>query len=189
MDSIPDIWSKYTRWCRLLILLDQGGKSICSDILFKLGIKNAKDGAEIYSKLKPHREKIKKMGFYHQETLLPNNGVIDKDKVDISLSTHIIQILDKKNTYSLITELRIMINRLLLLPEWKRDITEQQFEDSWAKISELLHNLDYNVNLIKGLKTEDLLPQEHENILKDISQKISGSIDLIQIFFLLFDIF
>ena len=81
------------------------------------------------------------------------------------------------------------MNRLLLMPEWKRDITEQQFEDSWAKISELLHNLDYNVNLIKGLKTEDLLPQEHENILKDISQKISGSIDLIQIFFLLFDIF
>ena len=183
MDLNPDIWNKYQRWCRLLIVLYKAGGSICNDILHKMGIENTKDGAEIYNILEPHREKIEKMGIYHKETLLPDNRVIDKDKLDISLSTHIIQILDKKHTYSLITELRKKLNKLLLMPEPKRNIGEDQFDRFWAEVSELLEKFDYDLNLIERLKTEDHLTQEEKNVLKDICQKIGGSVELILYFF------
>ena len=65
MASSLDIWNKYQRWCRLLILLCKGGGFVCKDILSKMGIKDVTDGAEIYSKLRPYKRKIQEMGFYH----------------------------------------------------------------------------------------------------------------------------
>ena len=188
MSSIPEIWLQYQRWSRLVILLFQGGQSICKNILAEMGIKDTTDGAEVYSILKPYEKKIKKLGFYQRKTLLPDNEIIDITKMDISLSTHIIQILDKQQNYPLIAELRYKRNELFFMSEGKRDITQQQFSDNWDKISKLLTTLNYDMNLINYLKTTEHLSQEHEKILKDITYKIKGSVELILYFCVYFGV-
>lgn len=188
MSSIPEIWSKYQRWSRLVILLFQGGQSICKNILAEMGIKDTTDGAEVYSILKPYEKKIKKLGFYQRKTLLPDNEIIDITKMDISLSTHIIQILDTQQNYPLIAELRYKRNELFFMSEGKRDITQQQFSDNWDKISKLLTTLNYDMNLINYLKTTEHLSQEHEKILKDVIYKIKGSVELVLYFCVYFGV-
>ena len=176
MASSLDIWNKYQRWCRLLILLCKGGGFVCKDILSKMGIKDVTDGAEIYSKLRPYKRKIQEMGFYHQKNLLPDNEVIDTSKMDITLSTHIIQILDQQQDYSRILKLRSLWIKLLHMPEGERSMTEQQFKEYWDEISLLLEIFHYDINLVKGLETEGHLSQELENTLQDITHKIKGRV-------------
>ena len=176
MASFPDVWNKCQRWCRLVILLQQGGLSVCKNIMSEMGIKDITDGAEIYRKMKPFEEQIKAMGFYQQKTLLPDGEVIDTSLMDISLSTYIIQVLDKLQKYPQIIELRYKRTELFFMSEEERSMTEKEFSDYWDKISELLNGLHYNMSLIKGLKTEDHLSQEHQKTLKDITHKIKGSI-------------
>ena len=188
MSSIPEIWLKYQRWSRLVILLFQGGQSICKNILAEMGIKDTTDGAEVYSILKPYEKKIKKLGFYQRKTLLPDNEIIDITKMDISLSTHIIQILDKQQNYPLIAELRYKRNDLFFMSEGKRDITQQQFNDNWDNISKLLTTLNYDMNLINYLKTTEHLSQEHEKMLKDIIYKVKGSVELVLYFCVYFGV-
>ena len=188
MSSIPEIWSKYQRWSRLVILLFQGGQSICKNILAEMGIKDTTDGAEVYSILKPYEKKIKKLGFYQRKTLLPDKEIIDITKMDISLSTHIIQILDTQQNYPLIAELRYKRTELFFMSEGKRDITQQQFSDNWDKISKLLTTLNYDMNLINYLKTTEHLSQEHEKILKDVIYKIKGSVELVLYFCVYFGV-
>ena len=188
MSSIPEIWLKYQRWSRLVILLFQGGQSICKNVLAEMGIKDTTDGAEVYGILKPYEKKIKKLGFYQRKTLLPDNEIIDITKMDISLSTHIIQILDTQQNYSLIAELRYKRTELFFMSEGKRDITQQQFSDNWDKISKLLTTLNYDMNLINYLKTTEHLSQEHEKMLKDIIYKVKGSVELVLYFCVYFGV-
>lgn len=188
MSSIPEIWLKYQRWSRLVILLFQGGQSICKNILAEMGIKDTTDGAEVYGILKPYEKKIKKLGFYQRKTLLPDSEIIDITKMDISLSTHIIQILDTQQNYSLIAELRYKRTELFFMSEGKRDITQQQFSDNWDKISKLLTTLNYDMNLINYLKTTEHLSQEHEKMLKDIIYKVKGSVELVLYFCVYFGV-
>ena len=94
MASLTDIWNKYRKWCRLVILLHEGGEIVCKDILCKIGVTNVTDGVEIYQKLEPYKETIKKMRGYQKKVLLPDNKVIDTAKLDFALNTHIIEILD-----------------------------------------------------------------------------------------------
>ena len=186
MGSFHDIWNKFRNWCRLVILIHEGGESVCKDILSKMGIKDLTNGAEIYRKLKPYEERIKKLTFYQQKALLPDDEVIDTTKMKISLlSTHIIQILDTSQSYPQITVLRHMSNELFHILDGKKDLTEQIFDDYWKKISQLLTGLHFNMELIKGLKTEDYLSQEHEKTLKEITENMKGRIDF-QTFFINF---
>ena len=179
MDSYSDIWNKHRRWCRLIIFLYQYGESACKDILSKMGIKDVKNGAEIYSKLEPYEREIEKMGFYHKKNLLPVDKVIDTSKMDIILSTHIIEILDKQEDYPLIFKLRRKWIELLFMSNSERDLTEQQFKDYWNKISLLLSDLHCDMKLVKDLKTEQNLSKEHEKILEEITNKIKGTIVLV----------
>ena len=178
MASSIDIWNKYQRWCRLLILIHEGGNCVCKDILSLIGITDTTDGAEIYSIMKPFKKNIQNLGIYHQNILLPDNEVIDKSKIDFSLTTHIIQILDKLQNYPLISELRKTRIELILMPQHKRCLTEQQFNDYWDNISHLLTSLNYDMNLTNSLKTfkEIDLSEEHEKILQDVTRKFKGSI-------------
>ena len=137
------------------------------------------DGAELYKKLEPYKSKIKKLGFYQRKVLLPDNEVIDITKMDISLSTHIIQILDIHKNYPQIADLRYERTELFFTPEGKRGMTEQEFGEYWDRISQLLASLNYDMNLIKCLKNAEHLSQEHEKILKDITHKIKGNIELV----------
>ena len=176
MGSFHDIWNKFPNWCRLVILIHEGGESVCKEILSKMSIKDLTDGAEIYRKLKPHEEKIKKLTFCQQKALLPDDKVIDTTKMNISLSTHIIQILDTSQSYPQITVLRHMSNELFHILEGRKDLMEQIFNDYWNKISKLLTGLHFNMDVMKGLKIEDHLTQDHEKTLKDITENMKGRI-------------
>ena len=179
MASLHDILNKYQKWCRLVILIQEGGEFVCKDILSKMGIKDITDGAEIYKKLKPYEKEITKMTFYQQKSLLPDNGVIDTTKRNISLNTHIIQILDKTKNYPLISELRQKRNELFHMKEENRGMTEELFNYYWDNISSLLAGFGYDIKLMKGLKTEDHMSQEREKTLEDIIHNIKGSIELV----------
>ena len=141
-----------------------------------MGIKDITDGTEIYSKLRPYKRKIQEMGFYLQKNLLPDNEVIDTKKIDITLSTHIIEILDQKQDYSQMHKLRGLWIKLLHMPECERSVTEQQFKEYWNEISYLLKVLNYDMNLVKDLETEGHLTQDLENTLQDITHKIKGRV-------------
>ena len=183
MTSLHNISNKYPRWCRLLILIHQSGEYLWKDILYKVGVKDLADGAEIYRRLKPYEKEINELGVNIRKTLLPDNKVIDTEKMDISLSTHIIQIIDKTQDYASISKLRQKRIELLYMREGERNITEQQFNTYWNEISELLTSLDYKMDLINCLKTEYNLVEKYGTTLKDISQKLEGTIELIHCFF------
>ena len=183
MTSLHNISNKYPRWCRLLILIHQSAEYLCKDILYKMGVKDLADGAEIYRRLKPYEKEINELGVNIRKTLLPDNKVIDTEKMDISLSTHIIQIIDKTQDYASISKLRQKRIELLYMREGERNITEQQFNTYWNEISELLTSLDYKMDLINCLKTEYNLVEKYGTTLKDISQKLEGTIELIHCFF------
>ena len=186
MTSLRSIWNKYPRWCRLLILIHQSGEYLWKDILYKVGLKDLADGAEIYRRLKPYEKEINELGVNIRKTLLPDNKVIDTEKMDISLSTHIIQIIDKTQDYASISKLRQKRIELLYMREGERNITEQQFNTYWNEISELLTSLHYKMDLINRLKTEYNLVEKYGQTLKDISQKLQGTIELIHWFICLF---
>ena len=186
MTSLHNISNKYPRWCRLLILIHQSAEYLCKDILYKMGVKDLADGAEIYRRLKPYEKEINELGVNIRKTLLPDNKVIDTEKMDISLSTHIIQIIDKTQDYASISKLRQKRIELLYMREGERNITEQQFNTYWNEISELLTSLHYKMDLINRLKTEYNLVEKYGQTLKDISQKLQGTIELIHWFICLF---
>ena len=56
MASPTDAWNKHRNWCRLVILLHEGGESIVKQILSKMGV-DITDGSQIYKKMKPHEKK------------------------------------------------------------------------------------------------------------------------------------
>lgn len=177
MPSSHDIWKTYQRWCRLLILLCEGGEFLWKDILPKMGIKDVTDGREIYSKLRFHKRKKKEMGLYHQKSLLPENEVIDTTKTDISLRTHIIQILDQTEEYSQIVKLRRLWIELLHMSEDERIMKEKQFKEYWDDISLLLtKHFNFDMDLVKDLKTESHLTQDFESILQVVTKKIEGTV-------------
>lgn len=167
-----NIWNKYERWCRLVILLTKGGGDICKNIMSELGIKDETDGAEIYIRLKPYREKIENLGWYYQQILLPDDEIVDKNKMDISLNISIIQILDEQCKYPQIAELRKKKNQILYMPGYKRDMTEEKFKVYWGEISELLKFQNYKA---KDLEIEDISTPECQKILKSVIDIITGS--------------
>lgn len=189
MDSFTNIWNKYPRWYRLLILIHESGEYLCNDILYKMGVKDVTDGVEIYSRLKPYGKEIKELGTTLEKIFLPDDEVIDIKKMDISLKTHIIQIMDKHQDYPLIAKLRQKRIELLYMREDERNMTEQQFSTYWNEILELLTSLHYNIYLINDLKTEDNLVQKYKQTFKDVNQKLEGITELINLFFYLFYLF
>ena len=176
MASLTDIWNKYRKWCRLVILLHEGGEIVCKDILCKIGVTNVTDGVEIYQKLEPYKETIKKMRGYQKKVLLPDNKVIDTAKLDFALNTHIIEILDTGKKHLSIKELRDMRNELFHMPDHQRDMAEEQFNKYWDQISQVLICLGYNMNLLIGLKTVDHLSERRMKLVEDIRPYIKGSI-------------
>ena len=68
MASPPAVWNKCRKWCRLVILLHAGGKTLLKDLLNKLGV-DITDGAEISWKLEPQEQIIK------TKTVLPTTSV------------------------------------------------------------------------------------------------------------------
>lgn len=171
-----DIWSKYKRWFRLVILLHEGGEVVCEKILCEVGVKDVKDGAEIYRKLEPHQDNIKRMSRYQQKLLLPDSKIIDTMKLDLALKTFIIEILDTRDKFPLIKEIRERRNHLFHMSHFERDMSEEQFNHFWEQISQLLRDLGYNMNLLDDLKTEDHLSEQRKIRFEDIRPYLQGRI-------------
>ena len=173
MASSPaDVWNKYRKWCRLVILLHEGGEDLVKDILGKMGV-NITDGAEIYQKLEPYKKMIKKtIPHYLQKTLLPPSKDIDTTELDFSARCHIIAVLDTHKQYQSIGKLRKRRNDLFHMSVEKRDMTEQQFNNQWNEISQLLTCLGYDVNILVGIKTDNHLKEQHKKILDHIEGRV-----------------
>ena len=171
-----DIWNKYKRWCRLVILLHEGGEVVCKDILCEVGVRDVTDGAEIYRKLEPYKDMMKKMPRYQQKALLPDTKVIDTIKLDLSLKTCVIEILDTRKKFPLIKEIRDRRNDLFHMSDVQRNMSQQQFNHFWEQISQLLIDLGYNMNLLEDLKTEDHLSEQRKSRFEDIRPYIQGKI-------------
>lgn len=166
MASPADAWNKYRKWCRLVILLHEGGEKIVKDILGQMGV-DITDGVEIYQKLKPHEKTVlKKMPRYLQPTLLPASGVVDATKLDFSARCHIIEILDTSKQFPLIGELRNRRNEFFHMSVEKKDMTGQEFNKYWKEISQLLTDFNYDVNMLIGLKTDDQFDHIKGNVQK-----------------------
>ena len=176
MASLTDIWNKYRKWCRLVVLLHEDGETVCKDILCEIGVKNVMDGVEIYQKLEPYKETIRKMYKYQQKVLLPDDKVTNTAKLDFALTTHIIEILDTRKKHLPIKELRDVRNELFHKPDHQRDMTEEQFSKYWNQISQLLTRLGYDMNQLIGLKTVDQLSERRKKIVEDIRPYIKGNI-------------
>ena len=182
MASSTDAWNKYQKWCRLVILLHEGGEEIVKNILDHIGV-DITDGAEIYKKLKPHEKtKIKKKLPYLQQLLLPPGGVVDATKLDFSALCHIIEVLDTDKQFPLIGELRNRRNKFFHMSAEDKDMTEQQFNKYWKEISQLLTDFGYDVNMLTGLKTDNQLNEDHKKILDHIKGKVEEKF----LFFLIF---
>lgn len=104
--------------------------------------------------------------------MLPDDEIIDKNKMDISLNISIIQILDEQCKYPQIAELRKKKNQILYMPGYKRDMTEEKFKVYWGEISELLKFQNYKA---KDLEIEDISTPECQKILKSVIDIITGS--------------
>ena len=52
-----DAWNNHLNWCRLVILLHEGGESVIKRILAHMGV-DITDGSDIYQKIKPYIKKI-----------------------------------------------------------------------------------------------------------------------------------
>lgn len=59
---LPNIWRKYKKWCRLLILLQADGMSVFKNVITKID-----SSQEICKQLKNHRKEIKGMYKNQQE--------------------------------------------------------------------------------------------------------------------------
>ena len=172
MASSADVWNKYREWCRLVILLHEGGEQIVKDILDHIGV-DITDGGKIYQKLKAHENtKIKKKPLYLQRILLPPSGVVDATKLDFSALCHIIEVLDTHKQFPLIRELKNRRNDFFHMSVDDKDMTEQQFNKYWKEISQLLTDFGYDVNRLASLKTDDQLNEDHKKRLDHIKGRV-----------------
>lgn len=173
MGSTPAVCRKFEKWCRLVILLQEGGESVCKYILHnKLDVPT--DGGEMYKHFQSYEADIRKTikYSYQKEIILPANKHIDEKKIDIPLFSYMIQILDKNKTYSSIENLRFMRNDLFHMEENRRNMSEQEFNDQWDKLTQLLKDLNFDMSSLSSLKRIDLvMEQDHKTTLDDILRK------------------
>ena len=178
MSVIYNTAKRFEKWCRLAILIQEGGESVCKDILHKrIGVPT--EGQDIYNYLQHYKTEIKNLNLqrYQEKILLPDNGVIDKRKLDLPLCTYIIQILDQTKQYLSIKKLRYKRNEIFNMEEYKKDMCEEKFEEYWNQLSELLKGLNYDMNLSINLKSEDLfLSRGREETIRYIVCDIQGTI-------------
>ena len=157
MASPTDAWNKHRNWCRLVVLLHEGGETIVKQILSKMGV-DITDGSQIYQKMKPHeKNRLKTVPPYLKKDLLPDNKVVDTTKLDFSARCHIIQVLDTQTQFPNITKLRKTRNYWFHMSDDAKNMGDQQFNNYWDEISQLLKDLGYDVSKLMNLKkTVDL---------------------------------
>lgn len=70
------------------------------------------------------------------------------------------------------------------MPDDERNMTEQQFQANWDRISQLLTDLNFSMKSLSGLKTDNHLSEEHQKRFKDVLlQCMEGRAEFLFLFF------
>ena len=65
-----------------------------------------------------------------------------------------------------------MRNDLFHMEENRRNMSEQEFNDQWDKLTQLLKDLNFDMSSLSSLKSIDLvMEQDHKTTLDDILRK------------------
>ena len=173
MSSSQDIFSKYDKWHRLVMLLEKGGMSVCKYILHtEMGVPI--EGHEMHKYLQRYAIDIErsKMFPYQKKIFLNKDGNIDTTKLGLTLYIQIIEVLDKNKEYPLICWLRFNSNELLNMNEVQRNMSEKEFDDRWNELSRLLKDLNCDLSSLQSLKHVNRFPNEDgKETLDDIVRK------------------
>lgn len=105
---------------------------------------------EMYKYLLNFKTNIRRsnMSLYQKRVLLPEDGRINKTKLDIALYTHLINMMGKKEMYPRIEWLRFKRNELMHM---QKDLSVLAFNRLWDEKSQALNSLqreDYKRTLI-----------------------------------------
>ena len=163
MSSSQDIVSKYEKWNRLLMLIQEGGESVCKYILHtEMGV--PKEGQEMHKYLQKYATDIKRSRIhgYDKKIFLNEDGNIDTTKLDLRLFTFIIEILDKNKKYPLVPTLRYKRNELFHMDEVQRNMSEKEFDDRWNELSRLLKDLNCDLSSLQSLKHVNRFPNQDD---------------------------
>lgn len=142
-------FNRYEYWSRLVALIEEEGESVCKFILHtEMGVPTEEE--EMYKYLLNFKTNIRRsnMSLYQKRVLLPEDGRIDKTKLDIALYTHLINMMGKKEIYPRIEWLRFKRNELMHM---KKDLSVLAFNRLWDEKSQALNSLqseDYKRTLI-----------------------------------------
>ena len=142
-------FNRYEYWSRLVALIEEEGESVCKFILHtEMGVPTEEE--EMYKYLLNFKTNVRRsdMSLYQKRVLLPEDGRIDKTKLDIALYTHLINMMGKKEMYPRIEWLRFKRNELMHM---KKDLSVLAFNRLWDEKSQALNSLqseDYKRTLI-----------------------------------------
>ena len=100
---------------------------------------------------------LKTVPHYLRKDLLPDKEVVDATKLDFSARCHIIQVLDTQTQFPKIKKLRETRNYFFHMSDDRKNMGDQQFNNYWDEISQLLKDFGYDVSKLMNLKkTADL---------------------------------
>ena len=145
----------YENWLRVVVLINYAGKRLCYEILH---VKEELpcDGEQLYCKLEPYKNK---MHFQiHAEILCPSNEVIDEKKFDLLVYRTVIYYMFGDKYKKVLRDVRNMRNEIFHMQD--ESICKADFEQLWNGACDMLLEHDFDLELLKILKTCDLFSVE-----------------------------
>ena len=154
----------YENWLRVVVLINYAGKRLCYDILH---VKEHLpcDGGELYCKLEPYKNNMHFQMI--AEILYPSNKVIDENKFDLLVYAILIYCMFGDKYENLLHDVGNMRNEVFHMQD--ESICKANFEQLWNDACKMLHKHDFNMELLKILKTCDLFSADvYRGIVKFI---------------------
>lgn len=154
----------YENWLRVVVLINYAGKRLCHEILH-LKEHLPCDGGQLYGKLEPYRND---MHFQiYEEILCPSNKVIDEKKFDLLIYATLICHMFGDKYKKLLHDVVNMISKIFHMQD--KSIRKADFEQLWNDACDMLLKYDFDIDLLKILKTCGLFSkEEYRGILESI---------------------
>ena len=141
----------YENWLRVIVLINYAGKRLCYEILHMKEDLPC-DGGQLYWKLEPYKNK---MHFrIHAGVLCPSNKVIDEKKFDLLVYATLIYYMFGDKYEKLLRDVGDMRNEIFIMQD--ESICKADFEQMWSDACNMLLKYDFDIELLKTLKTCDL---------------------------------
>ena len=140
----------YENWLRLVVLINYAGKKLCDEVLHEK--ENIGDGAQLYSKLEKHKDKIHYQ--IHEEIFCPSNKIIDKSKFDLAIYGAVIHLLFGLKYEDLIYEVRDMRNKIFHMTD--ESISTANFNKLWSEAGNMLCKHGFDIKSLDDLRTCDI---------------------------------